>query len=153
VTLDQIRIAHNAALSRGDAKAAGALRAQLAAALDLKVSAAYDNKTVLIGGTHNRGAQRSITLYFVAGKFAADTRFAVQSKVLSRAPLSTLPIDPSELDIALPPRWPTTLWQPGHIYSIKVVYRRRPGHERLRGNWASATKRTDAAGPVDLLRL
>jgi dolichyl-phosphate-mannose-protein mannosyltransferase len=152
-TPEQVRIAHNAALARGDVAAAVRLRAALVAQFNLTLHARYDNQTELIGGIQSRGAQRSITLYFVSGTFRSDTKFAVQAKVVAPPTLSTLPMDPGELDLALPPRWPTTLWRPGQIYSIKLVYRRRPGHERLRGGWADGVRRTDAAGPDEIAYL
>jgi hypothetical protein len=150
VTADEIRIAHNAAVARGDAPAAAAFRGELAARFNLPLHARYDNQTELIGGIQVSGAQRSITLYFVAGRFSSDTKFSVQAKVIAPPFLSTLPMDPAELDLALPPRWPTSLWLPGQIYSVKLVTRKRPGQERLRGGWAGAPRRIDAGGPVEI---
>jgi hypothetical protein len=147
-TANQVRIAHNAALARGDVATAAALRAALAGQFNLPLHARYDNQTELIGGIESRGAQRSITLYFVSGAFRSDTKFTVRAKVVTPPTLSTLPMDPAELDLTLPPQWPTSLWRPGQIYSIRLVYRRRPGHERLQGSWVDGPRRTDAADPT-----
>ena len=56
-TLEQIRIAHNAAVARGDRAAAARWRSALTARFDLPVNATFDNGTELIGGI--RGAARS----------------------------------------------------------------------------------------------
>ena len=90
-TLDELRIAHNAALERNDAKAAAALRARIQSALDLRRGATFDGDTTLLGGVHHRGARRGLTLYFVAGKFDVDGHFKVHAKVLRPPRLSTLP--------------------------------------------------------------
>jgi hypothetical protein len=150
ITDEQIRIAHNVALARGDAAAAAGFRAALAARFNMRLHATFDNKTELIGGVHARGAARTITLYFVAGTFPSMVKFAVRSRVVKAPFLSTLPVDPAELDVAQHPTWPTNLWKPGHIYSIPFAYRKRPGTERLLGSFFPAPTRTDARGPVEI---
>src|SRR4029077_4633230 len=114
---------------------AARFRAALRGRFNLPLTARYEGGTELIGAIHDRGAQRSITLYFLAGTIRGDARFGVHAKVLSPARLSTLPADPADLAIHGGPAWPTSLWRPGHIYSIRLVYRHRPGQERLTGAW------------------
>jgi hypothetical protein len=153
VTLDQVRIAHNAALDRGDAAAAAGLRARLAAAFNLPRTARYTNGTELIGGVHAHGAARSFTLFFVAGKIAGDAKLTLRASALAAPRVSTLPRDPTELDAAASPIWPTSLWRPGHIYSATVVYRKRPGTELFTASWSPPMVRSDSAAPVELARL
>ena len=155
-TLDEIRIAHNAAIERNDAKAAAALRARIQSALDLRRGATFDGDTTLLGGVQHRGARRGLTLYFVAGKFDVDGHFKVHAKVLRPPRLSTLPADPADLELASGPIWPTTLWRKGHIYRFEIIYRKRPGTEVLTAAWSPGPRRTDnapraprAASPVD----
>jgi 4-amino-4-deoxy-L-arabinose transferase-like glycosyltransferase len=152
VTLDQVRIAHNAALAGGRAQEAAALRQRLLASLDVPVHATYDNGTKLLGARFHRGAERSLTLLFEAGKFTGQVKYAVYAAVTGRARLSTLPVDPAKLDIALAPDLPTSLWAPGHLYALKVVYRKRAGHEVLTGQFTSGPKRTDGPAAVELMR-
>jgi hypothetical protein len=153
-TLDELRIAHNAALERNDTKAAAALRARLEAALDLRRDAAFDGDTRLLGGVHHRGARRGLTLFFVAGKFDVDGHFKVHAKVVRPPRLSTLPADPADLELASGPIWPTTLWRKGHIYRFEIIYRKRPGTEVLTATWNPGPRRTDGAGrPLELIRL
>jgi 4-amino-4-deoxy-L-arabinose transferase-like glycosyltransferase len=153
-TIDEVRIAHNAALERHDEKTAAALRARLQAAIDLPRTVAFDGDTTLLGAIHHHGARRSLTLFFVAGKFDADSHFKVHAKVLRPPRLSTLPADPADLELASGPIWPTTLWRKGHIYRFDVVYRKRPGTEVLTATWSPGPKRVDdARGPLELIRL
>jgi hypothetical protein len=149
-TTEQVRVAHNEAISRGDAVAAAGLRASLERRFTLPLQARYDNGTRLIGAVVIRGAQPSITLYFVAGSFAADAHFVVRAKVVAPPRLSTLPADPDELELQGGALWPATLWREGEIHTARFVYRRRPGRERFTGAWAGAPRRADATGPVEI---
>ncbi|MES1209053.1 MAG: hypothetical protein ABUS79_24205, partial [Pseudomonadota bacterium] len=153
VTTDQIRIAHNASLRRGDSAAAARYRQQLEARFNRHVTAAYDGGTALLGEIHRRGARRSLTMFFLAGRFPGDARFSVHARVVAPPRLSTLPADPSELEIAGGPAWPTSWWMPGEIQRVEAVYRKRPGTEVLTGSWVPGPRCLSAAGPLELLRL
>jgi 4-amino-4-deoxy-L-arabinose transferase-like glycosyltransferase len=153
VTTDQLRVAHNVAKAAGDEAASARLATALRARLDLPLHARYENGTELLGAVHARGAARSLTLFFRAGAFKTDSRFAVRASVIAPPRFSTLPRDPAELDLSMAPAWPTSLWRPGHIYSVKVVYRRRPGQERLVGAWVPDLARLDGKGPLEIARL
>jgi 4-amino-4-deoxy-L-arabinose transferase-like glycosyltransferase len=155
-TPDQLRIAHNVALAAGDAAGAERLRNELRRRFDMPVTASWKNGTVLLGGIHDRGAQRRITLFFQAGTFAGRARFSVTAKVTKRAFLSTLALDEAAIEIAQPPTPPSDLWRPGHIYAVRVPYFKRPGTERYTGRFvaidrAPAPARADAGGDVPLL--
>lgn len=155
-TLDQIRIAHNAALAAGDGASAQRLFGELKARFDMPVTASWKNGTVLLGGVHGGGAQRRMTLFFQAGTFAGRARFSVTGKVSKRAPLSTLALDEAAIEIAQPPTPPTDLWRAGQVYAVRVPYFKRPGTERYSGRFvaldhAPAPARADAAGDVQLL--
>ncbi len=152
VTTEELRIAHNAAVRRGDAVAAARLRGELAARFDHQVTAEFDGGTALIGEIQRRGARRSLTMFFVAGTFPGDARFAVHAKVVAPPRFSTLPADPNDLEIAGAPTWPTSLWRRGEIYSLQAVYRKRPGTEVLTGRWVPGP-RARGPSPVELLRL
>jgi hypothetical protein len=153
VTTDQLRIAHNAALRRGDLSAAARYRQQLEARFNRHVTAGYEGGTTLIGEIERRGARRSLTSFFVAGTFPGDARFSVRARVVSPPRLSTLPADPSELEIAGSPEWPTSWWRRGEIYALQAVYRKRPGTEVLTGSWIPGPRCVTAHGPIELLRL
>jgi hypothetical protein len=152
-TDDELRIAHNLALERGDAGGAARWRSALEARFNLKLAAQYEGGTALIGGRENSGAQRSVRLYFVAGAMPGDDRFGVHAKVIAPPRWSTLPADPLDLETAGGPDCPTTLWRPGHLYGAGVVIRKRPGREIWLGAWTPGPRRTDAPGPLPVLRL
>jgi dolichyl-phosphate-mannose-protein mannosyltransferase len=152
-TTDELRIAHNAAVDRGDTTSAAGLRAALAARLDVHVTAQFEGGTSLIGAVHRTGARRSFTLFFVAGNIAGDARFSVHAKVSAPPRFSGLPAAPENLEIAGGPEWPTSFWRRGQIYSLEAVYRKRPGTEVLTGAWSPGPRRTDAAAPVEIARL
>ncbi len=152
MTTDELRIAHNAALERGDTAAAARLRRALEARFNLPVSARFEGGTSLLGAVHRRGARRSVTLYFQAGTFPGDARFEVHAQVLAPPRWSTLPADPANLEIAGGPTWPTSLWRRGEIYSLEAVYRKRPGTEVLSGSWKPGPARIDRGGPVEIVR-
>src|SRR4029077_3737887 len=101
---------------------AARFRAALRGRFNLPLTARYEGGTELIGAIHDRGAQRSITLYFLAGTIRGDARFGVHAKVLSPARLSTLPADPTDLEIHGGPSWPPTLLRPGDHSFLKVRY-------------------------------
>lgn len=153
LTTDQIRIAHNAALRRGDAAAAARYRQELEARFNRRVTAAYEGGTALLGELQWRGARRSLTMFFLAGSFPGDARFSVHARVLAPPRFSTLPADPNDMEIAGPPAWPTSWWRAGEIYSLKAVYRKRPGTEVLTGSWVPGPRCLTASGPLELLRL
>jgi hypothetical protein len=152
-TTDELRIAHNAAVERGDAAAATAFRAALTARFNMHLGAEFEGGTSLIGGLRRTGARRSITLFFVAGAMPADARFSVHAKVIAPPRFSGLPAAPENLEIAGAPTWPSSLWRRGQIYSLEAVYRQRPGTELLTGDFAPGPRRTDAATPVEIARL
>ena len=95
-TIDELRIAHNAASSETTPRRDAALRARSGGARPA-ARGRFDGDTTLIGGVHHRGARRSLTLFFVAGKIDGDAQFTVHAKVARPPRLSTLP--------AIPPIW------------------------------------------------
>src|SRR6185437_4295094 len=99
------------------------------------------------GGVQRTGARRSITLYFLAGRFPGDARFSIHAKVLAPPRFSALPAAPENLELASGAAWPTSFWRPGHIYSDEVVYRKRPGTEALTGSWVPGPRRLGTDAP------
>jgi 4-amino-4-deoxy-L-arabinose transferase-like glycosyltransferase len=157
-TFEQLRIAHNAAVTAGEQATANRLEKQLVAGLELPVKATWNNGTTLLGAHHHRGAQRSLTLLFRAGSFPGRAKFSVTAKVLRRRRLSTLALDSAAIETAPSPSPATDLWRAGHLYAVRVPYRKRPGTERYEGRFVTldrnpAPARTDQPGDVLLLTL
>ncbi len=153
VTTDQIRIAHNLAVQHGDAAGAARWRQQLAGRFNRHVTAEFQGGTSLLGEIDHRGARRSLTMFFVAGRIAGDARFSVHAKVLAPPRFSTLPAAPEDLEIAGGLQWPTSWWRPGGIYAVTAVYRKRPGTEVLSGTWSPGPRPVSGPPAIELLRL
>ena len=138
-TPEQIRVAHNVAVVAANPAEVARWRGALAARLNVKRTATFDDGTTLLGAIRGKGAERSLTLYFLAGPhgIAAHAKFAVSAQVIAAPRVSTLPLDPVVIEVDQPPSIPTDLWRPGHIYSIKLTYRKRPGTERFFGKFVS----------------
>lgn len=151
-TFEQLRVAHNVALTEGKKADAAAMRARLMATLERPVHARYDGGTNLLGAHLHKGAARSLTLLFEAGTIKTQARYAVVAEVTGRRWFSSLPVDPSKLDVATSPPVPTDMWKPGHLYAVKIVYRKRAGHERFSGVWINGPRRIDGPPEVELLR-
>jgi hypothetical protein len=66
-----------------------------------------------------------------------EASFEVRSTMEARNPLSLIPPDPTDRDMAFPPRLPTKLWRPGFLYATDAVLDHRIGRERYGGYWRS----------------
>jgi len=134
--LDQLRIAHNIAIERGDETAAESLREKIEARLDRTVSLKYDTGLQLVGVRRIGGVQPRIEAWFdVARPFTADLEFDVRSNVERRAPLSLIPADTYDRDMSWPEPLPTKLWKPRYLYKTTTVLNHRIGIERYSGRW------------------
>jgi 4-amino-4-deoxy-L-arabinose transferase-like glycosyltransferase len=136
-TLDEIRIAHNAAIERGDAAAADRWRAQIEAKLDRSVQAQYEPGLRLIGIRQTGGVEPRIESWFECmAPQQGDSSFNVTAVVEARSRLSLLPPNASGREMAWPPSMPTGLWRSGQIYKTEVVLNHLIGQERYSGYWA-----------------
>ncbi|HEX4447346.1 MAG TPA: glycosyltransferase family 39 protein, partial [Polyangiaceae bacterium] len=84
-TLDELRVAHNAAVASGDAGRAGEYQTRLLARLDARPSTKFSDGTVLLGERFKRGADPILELYFLAPgpSPVPDRQFEIQSVVQS----------------------------------------------------------------------
>jgi hypothetical protein len=134
--LDQLRIAHNVAIERGDQKAAEALREKIEARLDRTMSLKYDTGLQLVGVRRIGGVEPRIETWLAVDKpFVADLEFDVRSNVERREPLSSIPADTFDRDMSWPEPVPTKLWKPRHLYKTTTVLNHRIGIERYSGRW------------------
>jgi hypothetical protein len=154
-TLEQKRIAHNAAVATGDATAAAALLSEIRAAIT-PVGARFEDGTEVLGTTLHEGARRLLTIYVrAAGPMDRGVTLAVRSKVVARPALSTTMADPVERDVGLPTSIAPERWRPGFLYADPVPIRKRPGTEVFwaffRGRGAPRVHKGQAV--VEVLRL
>lgn len=137
-TLDEQRIAYNAATARADAGAAHSLRAQIEAQLDRSVAARFDAGASIIGVRVTGGVEPRLEIWFEElGPFQGDDVFVVRSAVDAKATFSTIPPDTVERDMAWPAPLGTKLWKTGWLYETEVVLNHRIGVERYFGYWGS----------------
>ena len=158
VTLDQKRIAHNAAVAAGDSARAAALLAEIEHDL-APVHAAFDDGTEIVGTTFHEGAENLLTIFVKAGgPTTGDVQLAVKSKVTAKAAWSTTMADPLDRDVGIPLAIPPQRWKKGFLYTDPVAIRKRPGTEVYRCYFwvrgaGSPPRRLGGPKDVDLLTL
>ncbi len=158
-TLDELRIAHNLAVSRGDAAGAEAWREKVEAQLDRTVHARFDAWVNLIGVRVIGGVQPRLETWFeVTAPPTGEATFEVRSVIEARARWSLIPPDKIDRSMAWPSSLPTKLWRPGYLYRTVTVLNHRIGRERYEGHWASrdgspAPRRLDKRPDTTLLVL
>jgi len=136
-TLEQLRVAHNLAISRNDAEAADGRRAALEAKL-ARLAVRYDDGTVLLGTHLERGVAPRLGTYFLAaGPSPNELQFAIRSRVIAAKRCSLVGADPKERTVGIPFALPPSLWRPGYLYASHTEIRSRPGRERFYGAFYS----------------
>jgi Dolichyl-phosphate-mannose-protein mannosyltransferase len=148
VTLNQMRIAHNVAIERGDEAGAERWRETIEAKLDRTMSTTFTAGVRLIGTRVTGGVQPRVESWFECTGRTRDWSFNVISKVEKRAPLSLIGPDPTDRQMAFPPSLATALWKPRYLYTTDAVLNHRIGRERYSGYWQTrdgtgAPRRTD----------
>ncbi|MBL8613599.1 MAG: hypothetical protein JNL38_40040 [Myxococcales bacterium] len=156
-SLDEIRIAHNAAVAAGDQGKVQALRAKIDAALDTRGAADFEHGLRLIGVRVGVGAERRLEVWLAAVKDGdIETELDVTSHVVRQAPFSFFPPDPTARRMMEPPVMPTKLWRAGMIYVMSCPMLHRVGEEEyrgvFRGRGGPGVRRVDGA-PFTLLAI
>ncbi|AKT42756.1 ArnT family glycosyltransferase [Chondromyces crocatus] len=155
VTLEQRRIAHNAALASGDTAGASARLAEIRASLSSD-GARFSDGTEILGATFQAGARALLTVVVQAGgPLESGVSLAVRSRVVARAWLSATMPDPVEREVGLPLWIAPERWRAGFLYTDPVPIRKRPGTEAF---WASfrgkGAPHREGGGPsIEVLRL
>jgi hypothetical protein len=159
-TFEDLRIAHNVEVAKGDSNAANALEQKIVAQLDTRVASAFDDGTRLLGQRYEAGVSKELTLVFqAAGAGGDDFEFALDSDVIKKKPLSLVPADPKKEEGGAPFRIPPPLWQTGFFYAEHTVLHKRPGREAFEGRFEPLVKGqpvpklVGGSGEVHLLEL
>jgi hypothetical protein len=138
-TFEQLRIAHNMAVQRGDVEAQRALRDKLLAGTDRSAATEYTDGTRLLGVRFESDASDVLTVYFESSG-PSSPRFTIRSRVEAKAPGSLVPADALEWEVGLPPTIPHDAWKTGYIYSSITELCPRPGRERFVGSWITGPR-------------
>jgi len=154
-TIDQIRIAHNAAVQGGDEAQAGRFRRAIDTQLDRTVTARFEQGISLIGVRVIGGVQPRIESWFQVTAPIGELMFDVRSTILSTGRWSLIPPDTTDRAMAIPPPLATKSWRPGFIYKTTTVMNHRIGREQYAARWISrdgspAPARIDGSLPVTL---
>jgi 4-amino-4-deoxy-L-arabinose transferase-like glycosyltransferase len=136
-TLDEMRIAHNVAVAGSDTDSAQRWQKAIEAALDRSVATGYTGGIELVGVRVLDGVEPRVESWFEVsgGQPLGEASFNVRSTIEARNPLSLIPPDPTDREMAFPPRLPTKLWRPGFLYTSDAVLDHRIGRERYWGRW------------------
>jgi 4-amino-4-deoxy-L-arabinose transferase-like glycosyltransferase len=135
-TLDEMRIAHNLAIVRGDEVQAEHWREKVEAQLDRTVTVKYDTGLQLIGVRVLGGVEPRVEAWFeVATAFAGEDTFAVKSSIEKKSTLSLVPPDTADRDMSWPEPLSTKLWKARCIYVATTVLNHRIGVEHYSGRW------------------
>jgi hypothetical protein len=144
---EQLRIAHNLAVSEHDDARAERLLNQLLASVDRGAARKFSEGVELLGARLERSASLRLTLYFRAGAaLPTDTEFKLFSRVTAPPALSLVPADELVWDVGMPFAMPTSLWRPGFVYSTVTEILRRPGRERYDGAFYGPVAPTEIDG-------
>lgn len=137
-TLDERRIAHNAAIARGDASGAELLREAIETEIDRTRTARFSGDHRLIGIRVTKSVKPMLECWFEAGgPTPGDTTFSVRSTIDRPKRWSLFPLDPTERDMAFPPSLSTKLWKKGYLYHIDTELKHRVGVERYSGTFVN----------------
>ncbi len=137
-TLDEIRIAHNAAVARDDTAAAERFRERIDAQLDRQVVARFGDSLRLIGVRVIEGAEPRVESWFeVTAPLAGDATLAVRSTIVEQARWSLIPVDKVDRQMFSISSIPTKLWRRGFLYKVETDLNHRIGREQYFATWVS----------------
>ena len=150
-SLDQLRIAHNAALDRGEVAEAGRRMAELMRRLD-RGSARFADGTALVGARVTGGVQPRVTVLLqAADALPVGVWPKIRSRVVEQASLSTTMTDPARRDVAPRPLIAPTLWRRGWLYSIDAPLLPRPGTETFELSFSGIDAPRPASGAATVV--
>jgi hypothetical protein len=147
-TLDEMRIAHNVAVQRGDEEGEGRLRLAIDARIDRTVATSFQQGLSLIGVRVIGGVEPRIESWFEVGAPIGDMTFDVRSTMVARSRWSFVPPDTTDRQMSIPTPLATKLWRSRFIYKQVTVMNHRIGEERYWGQWVSRDG-SAAPGRVD----
>ncbi len=135
---DALRVAHNVALAGGETRVAEAHLTRLLVGCDRGVRSRHDTGIELLAACYEEGVVPRLTLHFRSERrLAEDWDFEVRSIVEAAPAPSWVRRDGREQVVIRGFGIPPVLWRPGFIYAQVIELRRRPGRERLYGEWMS----------------
>lgn len=140
---EQLRIAHNIAVSRGDAITAAHLRGQALVGILRGPSESFQNGDAYLGTRLERDGSLVATLYFSsAGPDESEPELFVRSSIKDGALASLVPKDTLAAEVGMPFVIPTSRWKRDYIYSSVTEVIARIGSEV----WTASFRSTRGSG-------
>jgi hypothetical protein len=133
-TVEELRIAHNIAVSDGNSALAEAYMKRLVSQLDVQVATKLTDGTRLVGERYVRGVSPTLSVYFLAsGPAQVDWWLGIQSTITRKSPISIVPPDEQLKQMGRPFSLPARLWKEDYLYVATSEILHRPGVEAFRG--------------------
>ena len=127
---EQLRIAHNIAISRGDALGAARFRAQTLAGIASAPGVSFANGDAYLGTRIERDGSLVATIYFsAAGPDETEPELFVHSTIDKGAFASLVPKDRIAAEVGMPFAIPASRWKRGYLYSSVTEVIERIGSE------------------------
>jgi hypothetical protein len=137
-SLDEMRIAHNAAVARGDAATAERWLERIEAQIDRQVIARFGDSLRLVGVRVVGGAEPRVESWFeVLAPLEGDAVFSVRSTIAGESRWSLVPADKVDRQMVSVSSIPTKLWRRGFLYKVETDLDHRIGREQYFGTWGS----------------
>ncbi|MEI9937458.1 MAG: glycosyltransferase family 39 protein [Pseudomonadota bacterium] len=154
-TFEELRIAHNIAVSRADAASAARWQAALLAGCDQSHALGFGSGNTLLGTRLERGTSLVFSVYVgAAGADPRDPELAMYSTVTASPPGSLVAPDAALAEVGMPFTIPANRWKSGYIYSSVTEIIRRIGSERWSGRFRMHDAGAEQGSPeFELLRL
>jgi Dolichyl-phosphate-mannose-protein mannosyltransferase len=156
VTFEDLRVAHNIAVARGDVAGAAHWLEALMAGCDRHAQRAFDDGDELLGSRLEHGTSFVYSLYFrAADPDPSEPELALHSVVEAAPTGSLVPKDSTLGEVGVPFAIPTSRWKRGYVYASITEIIQRIGRERWYGSFRPAREAwsRDPAATFDLLRL
>ena len=152
---EQLRIAHNIAISRADAAGATRFLEALLSGCDRSHATSFGSGNALLGTRLERGSSLVFSVYVqAAGADPREPELTMHSRVTASPSGSLVDPDATLAEVGMPFVIPSNRWKSGYVYASVTEIIRRIGSER----WYGAFRTHDVGGArtspeFELLRL
>jgi hypothetical protein len=154
-TFEQVRIAHNIALARGDVAAAGHWLQMLLAGTDQSHTRDFGSGNTLLGTRLEHESSLVLSVYVrAAGADPTEPELALHSRIVEVPRASLVDRDAAFAEVGMPFAIPASRWRSGYVYSSLTEIIRRLGKERWTGRFRTRHSAGALSSPeFELLRL
>ena len=148
-TFEELRIAHNIAVSRADTARAAQLLQALLAGCDRRHPTRFGSDNTLLGTRLERGTSLVFSVYVqAAGADPSAPELVMHSIVSEPAKASLVDPDATLAEVGMPFAIPATRWKTDYVYASVTEIIRRIGRERWSARFRSQTGEGAPASPA-----